>query len=954
MFDVLIPSKFDKVLVIDSGRQVYFGPAREARAYFENLGFLGKPRLTTADYLTGCTDEFEREYKSGRSAANAPSSPDSFVEAFDRSPHAEKLSKEMDQYKEQIREEKELYNEFQIAHHEAKRKYTAKSSVYSIPYYLQIWVLMQRQFLIKWQDKFSLTVSWITSIAIAIVIGTVWLNTPQTSAGAFTRGGVLFISLLFNAFQAFGELPSTMLGRPIVNKHKAYTFHRPSALWLAQILVDLAFAATQILVFSIIVYFMTGLARDPGAFFTFVLIVLSGYLAMTLFFRTIGCLCPDFDYAMKFAAVVITLFVLTSGYLIQDQSQQVWLKWIFWINALGLGFAALMMNEFQRINLECTTESLIPSGPGYSSLENQVCTLPGSVPSMPSVPGSDYIITAFSYDPSDLWRNWGLIIVLIAVYLFLNATLGEMLHFGAGGRTTTFFQKENKERKRLNEELQGKKRRRLMKEGTDPSADLDIKSKAILTWENLTYDVPTPAGQLRLLKDVFGYVQPGELTALMGASGAGKTTLLDVLAARKTIGVIGGDVLIDGAKPGTAFQRGTSYAEQLDVHEATQTVREALRFSADLRQPFEVPQDQKYNYVEEVISLLELENLADAIIGDPTSGLSVEERKRVTIGVELAAKPELLLFLDEPTSGLDSQSAFNIVRFLRKLAGAGQAILCTIHQPNSALFENFDRLLLLQYGGECVYFGDIGKDANILIDYFHRHGADCPPDANAAEWMLDAIGAGIASRIGDKDWGEIWRASEELAATKEAIIQMKGARIRAVGDAPKVQEKEYATPLMHQTRTVIRRTNLAFWRSPNYGFTRLFNHVAISLFSGLAFLNLDNSRTSLQYRVFIIFQATVVPALILAQVEPKYDLSRLIFYRESAAKAYGQFPFALSMVIAELPYSVLCGKSAPSSPDPKEPLTNPPLRPQPSDSSSPSTTSPASNPPPPVPATNSS
>lgn len=234
---------------------------------------------------------------------------------------------------------------------------------------------------------------------------------------------------------------------------------------------------------------------------------------------------------------------------------------------------------------------------------------------------------------------------------------------------------------------------------------INITSKAVLTWEGLNYDVPTPSGQLRLLDNIYGYVRPGELTALMGASGAGKTTLLDVLASRKNIGVISGDVLVDGVPKNAAFQRGTSYAEQQDVHEPTATVREALRFSADLRQPIEVSQAEKYAYVEEVISLLEMEDMADAIIGDPESGLAVEQRKRVTIGVELAAKPELLLFLDEPTSGLDSQSAFNIVRFLKKLAGAGQAILCTIHQPNAALFENFDRLLLLQRGGQTVYFG---------------------------------------------------------------------------------------------------------------------------------------------------------------------------------------------------------------------------------------------------------
>jgi ATP-binding cassette, subfamily G (WHITE), member 2, SNQ2 len=301
-----------------------------------------------------------------------------------------------------------------------------------------------------------------------------------------------------------------------------------------------------------------------------------------------------------------------------------------------------------------------------------------------------------------------------------------------------------------------------------------------------------------------------------------------------------------------------------------------------------------------------MENIADAIIGNQEVGLAVEQRKRVTIGVELAARPELLLFLDEPTSGLDSQSAFNIVRFLRKLAAAGQAILCTIHQPNASLFENFDRLLLLQRGGETVYFGEIGHDANVLISYFRRYGAECPPNANPAEWMLDAIGAGQAPRIGDRDWGEIWRTSDEFAAVKEDIVRIKEERRQTVGSAPKAVQKEYATPLWHQIKVVQTRTHKAFWRSPNYGFTRLFNHLAIALITGLMFLQLRDSRTSLQDRVFVIFQVTVLPALILAQVEPKYDLSRLIYYREAASKTYRQLPFALAMVAAEMPYSILC------------------------------------------------
>ncbi|OQD65689.1 hypothetical protein PENPOL_c005G00379 [Penicillium polonicum] len=904
-----IYKQFDKVLVIDNGRQVFFGPVSEARSYFEGLGFREKPRQTTPDYLTGCTDPFEREFKDGRSADDVPSTPQALVEAFDKSVFSETLDQEMKSYRDQIQKEKKIYDDFEIANKEAKRKFTSESSVYSIPFHLQTWALMQRQFLLKWQDKFALTVSWVTSVGIAIILGTVWLNQPKTSAGAFTRGGLLFISLLFNGFQAFSELASTMMGRSIVNKHRSFTFYRPSALFIAQIIVDTAFAIARILVFSIIVYFMCGLALDAGAFFIFVLIILEGYVTMTVFFRTVGCLCPDFDYAIKFASVIITFFVLTSGYLIQWSGAQVWLRWIYFINPFGLGFAALMVNEFRHLTLTCTTDSLVPTGPGYGDIAHQACTLAGGEPGSAIIPGSNYIAQTFSYLTGDLWRNFGIMIALIIGFLGSNLYFGETLQFGAGGKTITFYQKENAERKELNEALMQKKSNRQAKVvESDEGSNLKITSKSVFTWEDVSYEVPVPSGTRRLLNSVYGYVQPGKLTALMGASGAGKTTLLDVLAARKNIGVVTGDIFVDGKPPGTSFQRGTSYAEQLDVHEDMQTVREALRFSADLRQPFETPQSEKYAYVEEILTLLELENLADAIIGTPETGLSVEERKRVTIGVELAAKPELLLFLDEPTSGLDGQSAWNIVRFLRKLAAAGQAILCTIHQPNSALFESFDRLLLLQRGGECIYHGDIGHDSQILLDYFRRNGADCPVDANPAEWMLDAIGAGQTRRIGDRDWGDIWRTSPELDKVKEEIIQIKENRAQAVRDnhdENKV-DREYASPLWHQIKVVGRRTHLSFWRSRNYGFTRLYTHVVISIITGLVFLNLDDSRSSLQYRIFVIFNVTVLPAIILQMVQPRYDMSRLIFYRESASKTYSQFAFALSLVLAEMPYSLLC------------------------------------------------
>lgn len=158
-----------------------------------------------------------------------------------------------------------------------------------------------------------------------------------------------------------------------------------------------------------------------------------------------------------------------------------------------------------------------------------------------------------------------------------------------------------------------------------------------------------------------------------------------------------------------------------------------------MRQPPTVPIEEKEEYVEKCLEMCGLEAYADAIVGT----LNVEMRKRTTIAVELVAKPRLLLFLDEPTSGLDSQSAWAIVAFLRELADkAGQAILCTIHQPSGELFQVFDRLLLLKVGGQTVYFGDLGYNSSTMIEYFERNGArKCKPEENPCVILFD-LGSG--------------------------------------------------------------------------------------------------------------------------------------------------------------------------------------------------------------------
>lgn len=110
----------------------------------------------------------------------------------------------------------------------------------------------------------------------------------------------------------------------------------------------------------------------------------------------------------------------------------------------------------------------------------------------------------------------------------------------------------------------------------------------------------------------------------------------------------------------------------------------------------------------------------------------------VVTAVEMVAKPELLLFLDEPSSGLDSQTAWSVLDLLETLKQAGQAVLCTIHQPSAQLFDRFDRLLFLARGGKTVYFGEVGEQSRILRSYFERNGSpQFPPGVNPAEYMLE-------------------------------------------------------------------------------------------------------------------------------------------------------------------------------------------------------------------------
>lgn len=596
----------------------------------------------------------------------------------------------------------------------------------------------------------------------------------------------------------------------------------------------------QVLIFDLVVYFMANLSRTPSQFFISVLFVWILTMNMYSFFRAIGALVKSLDVATRITGVAIQVLIVYTGYLIPPQKMHPWFKWLIWINPVQYGFESLMANEFYNLDIECVPPYIVPQGPGATT-QYQSCTIQGNQPGQLIVKGADYIKTAFTYERAHLWRNFGIITGFWIFFVVLTMIGMELQKPNADGGAVTVFKRgqapksvekamENSSIPR-DEEKAVRDADEKLSEDESVSSDSNqavegvARNEAVFTYTNVNYVIPYEKGERKLLNDVQGYVRPGKLTALMGASGAGKTTLLNTLAQRINFGVVTGDFLVDGRPLPKSFQRATGFAEQMDVHESTATIREALRFSALLRQPKEVPIEEKYEYCERIIDLLEMRSIAGATIGEIGEGLNQEQRKRVTIGVELASKPELLLFLDEPTSGLDSQAAFNIVRFLRKLADNGQALLVTIHQPSSVLFEYFDELLLLKSGGRVVYHGSLGKDSRDLVDYFEKNGAKkCPPRANPAEFMLEAIGAGNPDYKG-QDWGDVWAASPEHSERSREIETMISERRNASKNQKTDDDREYAMPLGTQISTVVHRTFVSYWRSPDYMIGKFMLHI---------------------------------------------------------------------------------------------------------------------------------
>ncbi|KAI8622166.1 ABC-2 type transporter-domain-containing protein [Chytriomyces sp. MP71] len=896
MFDL-----FDKVIVLAEGQCCYFGPTRDAVAYFEQLGFVKHPRDTAAEYLTTCASsgripprELFTNYAASQYGVENAREADAFL-------HPDVNDKARVEFIERLMARKQLWGS----------KGKQLNGLYSVSMATQARMLIRREIQIIRGNSAAVILGTIFNLLMAIIVGSVFYQLPVTSAGAFTRGGAIYFGLLFNSVSSFAEIPKLLDGRVILYKHLDMALYRPSTHFLAQSLYNFLFDSVKVMFFSLILYFMVGLQATAGHFLLFYLTIMITNLAFGFLIKIFGFLASKKDQAINSAAIVLSLMTMYAGYMIPVADMKPWFKWILYINPLGYGFQTLMINEFEGLQLQCMGTSLVPAGPWYNNSNYQTCTLPGSVHGSATTDGIAYLQASLQFDPSWKWYNLLVNLGLMLVFLALDCIVLETVQHGKAGlsiklfKPPTVFSRSKKEKREAHHEA-------VAVEGSPE----DLQALTTLLWTNISYFVPHPKekGQkLQLLNNIYGYARPGTMTALMGSSGAGKTTLLDVIAKRKTIGTVEGDILIGAIAPGAEYLKLSGYCEQMDVHNSEATVREALKFAASLRQPASVSKAEKSAYVDKIIHLLEMENLADVLVGnvDYGIGLSMEERKRLTIGIELVAKPKIL-FLDEPTSGLDAQAATNIIKLLRTLAKEGYALVVTIHQPSAMLFSEFDRLLLLGRGGKTIYFGELGHDSQTLISYFTRNGAPpCGPTANPAEYILDCIGAGTAHNSNTIDWFSKWNESSERAKELEIISVIKQ---RAVDfSAHHTQDLERARQKLvsdipsggYTIGLVMRRMFKSYWRNPSYNVGRVTYQICVALIVGFTFYQCPATMSGAQNRIFALFQTSSLGVVVIKLVIPMFIEQRHYAIREQSQGAYSASAFGLAVTTAEIPFAVV-------------------------------------------------
>ncbi|KAF8011701.1 hypothetical protein BT93_J2087 [Corymbia citriodora subsp. variegata] len=893
---------FDDIILLSDGQVVYQGPRELVLGFFESMGFKCPERKGVADFLQEVTSRKDQhQYWVHKDEPYTFVTVQEFAEAF-----------------QSFHVGRKLRDELSTPFDKSKSHPAALTTKrFGVGMKDLVKACISREYLLMKRNSFVYNFKFIQLTINAIITMTLFLRTKMhretiTNGGDYI--GALFFTVNSIMFNGMAELSMTIVKLPVFYKQRdlfypAWAYALPT--WILKIPITFLEVASWVF----ISYYVIGYDPNVGRLFKqYLLLVLVGQMASGLF-RFTAALGRNMIIANTFGAFALFILLSLGGVILSRKDMKKWWIWGYWSSPLMYGQSAIVIDEF----LGSSWDKIPLNSSSNEPLGIQVLKSRG------------FFTEAYRY-----WIGVGALFGFIILFNFgFSVALALLNPFRKSQMVKSNDPEGNDNVNRIGGsiQLQSQGSNQKNRSGRSSSSTLArFKTNVManrnrgmvlpfeqysITFDQLTYSVDMPQemknkdvleDKLVLLKGVSGAFRPGVLTALMGVSGAGKTTLMDVLAGRKTGGYIEGNITISGyPKNQNTFARISGYCEQNDIHSPHVTVYESVLYSAWLRLPPDVDDQTRKMFIEEVMELVELNPLRQALVGLPgVDGLSTEQRKRLTIAVELVANPSII-FMDEPTSGLDARAAAIVMRTVRNTVDTGRTVVCTIHQPSIDIFEAFDELFLMKRGGQEIYVGPLGRQSYHLIKYFEGiQGVSKIKDGyNPATWMLEVTSPGQELALG-VDFSDLYKNSDLYRRNKALIKELSRP-------PPNSKDLYFSTQYSQSTFTQLMaclwKQHWSYWRNPPYTAVRFLFTILIALVVGTVFWDLGSKTTRSQD--LINAMGSMYSAILFlgvqnaSAVQPVVAVERTVFYRERAAGMYSALPYALAQVLIEIPYILM-------------------------------------------------
>ncbi|XP_044485865.1 pleiotropic drug resistance protein 1-like [Mangifera indica] len=898
---------FDDIILLSDGQIVYQGPREQVLDFFESMGFKCPERKGVADFLQEVTSKKDQQQYWARG-----DEPYRFITV-----------KEFADAFQSFHVGRKIGDELGVPFDKRKSHPAALTTEKYGVSKKELWKAnVSRELLLMKRNSFVYKFKLMQLTTMALVACTIFFRTKmprdnQNDGTIFT--GALFFTVIMVMFNGMSEISMTIAKLSVFYKQRDLRFYPAWAYALPSWILKIPVSLIEVAVWIALTYYVIGLDPNVTRFFKHYLVLLLINQMSSGMFRTIAAMGRDMIVANTFGSFALLLLFALSGFILSRADIKSWWIWAYWCSPLMYAQNAVVVNEFLGHSWDkvdpASNETL-----GIAVLKSR-----------------SFFTEAYWY-----WIGVGGLVgfILLLNFLFTLA----LTYLNPFNKPQAIIPDESKSDESnnniggdiqlqtygsiLSHEAQSERedaiRRRSSSStvSTSMTEAVHLKKRGMvlpfephsITFDEITYSVDMPQemklqgvseDRLVLLKGVSGAFRPGVLTALMGVSGAGKTTLMDVLAGRKTGGYIDGTITISGyPKKQETFARIAGYCEQTDIHSPHLTIYESLLYSAWLRLPSEVDSNARKMFIDEVMELVELTPLRHALVGLPgENGLSTEQRKRLTIAVELVANPSII-FMDEPTSGLDARAAAIVMRTVRNTVDTGRTVVCTIHQPSIDIFEAFDELFLLKRGGQEIYAGPLGRHSRHLIKYFEDiPGVSKITDGyNPATWMLEVTAMSQEVVLG-VDFAEIYKNSELYRRNKALIKDLSKP---VPGSKDLYFPTQYSQSFFIQCLACVWKQRISYWRNPSYTAVRFLFTTFIALIFGTMFWDLGG-KTKKRQDLFNAMGSMYSAVIFLgvqnaAAVQPVVAVERTVFYRERAAGMYSAMPYAFGQIAIELPY----------------------------------------------------